>query len=104
MQGRLNKKLKITLLKQCRRGYYLMRYDIVVRKQRSHANSRLDKIGSITTKTSFSIIKLDLKKLTKYLIEKNATLTASLWKALNLDMAAGKYERKKELTKSWSKI
>ena len=81
MLGRKNKDLVIRLLKITEPPVY----HIIVTRKRSKANSRIDRIGSIAAKKPYAFLKLDIKKLTKYLMEKNVTIAATVWKYLNLD-------------------
>lgn len=80
MLGRKNKELVIRLLKVTEPPVY----HIIVTRKRSQANSRIDRIGSIAAKSPYSFLKLDLNKLRKYLMEKNVTITSTVWQYLNV--------------------
>jgi len=81
MLGRQNKNLILRLLKFNNEPIY----HIVVTRKRSKGTSRLDRIGSISPRTKISVLKLDYRKLNKYLVEKNVKITESVAKVLNLD-------------------
>lgn len=81
MLGRQNKNIVIRLLKVTEPPVY----HIIVTRKRSKSNARIDRIGSIASKKPYAFLKLDIKKLTKYLLEKNVTIAATVWKYLNLD-------------------
>lgn len=81
MLGREKNNLVIRLLKITEPPIY----HIIVTRKRSKANSRIDRIGSIASIKPYAFLKIDIKKLTKYLLEKNITIAATVWKYLNLD-------------------
>jgi hypothetical protein len=81
MLGRLNKELIIRLIKTGN----ARSYDIIVTRKRSAGDSRLDKIGSVTTHAPYSWVKVDFNKLQKYLLEKNVKIATSVAKILGLD-------------------
>lgn len=82
MLGRQNKDLILRLLKVNNEPIY----HIVVTRKRSKSTARLDRIGSISPRTKISMLKIDHKKLNKYLMLKNVKMTPCVAKVLNLDV------------------
>jgi hypothetical protein len=76
MVGRQNKNLVLRLLKCTNTPHY----QIVVVKKRSTGVSRLDRIGSIASPAPYAWLKIDLIKLSKYLVEKNIKILYLLQK------------------------
>jgi ribosomal protein S16 len=83
MLGRRNKDLIIRLIQITPKPTY----HIIVTRKRSKATSRLDCIGYVKPRTNIAYIRLDITKLTKYLVQKNVKLSATFWKVLNLDLS-----------------
>lgn len=81
MVGRQNKNLVLRLLKCTNTPHY----QIVVVKKRSTGVSRLDRIGSIASPAPYAWLKIDLIKLSKYLVEKNIKISISVAKVFGLD-------------------
>lgn len=83
---------KLLVLRLNKKHLLTTSYDIVVTRKRSASNSRLDKIGSSILTGPYSWIQIDLRKLYKYLLEKNVTISTAVIKLLGYSP----YHRKKE--------
>jgi hypothetical protein len=93
-----NKDLVIRLLKGSlkRRDRSKNIYYIVVAKRRSKQTSRLDKLGTVAYRECYSFLKIDIKKLTKYLVDKNVKIAKNVWKVLGYnDYCQNMYKRNK---------
>lgn len=105
MLGRQNKNLVIKLLKgKLKKGdtdKYI--YYIILTKKRSKTNSRLDKVGTVGYRRSYCYLKLDLKKLTKYLVDKRVKITTSVWKVLGFGDYYILFKNKRNVRKSKKK-
>ena len=101
MLGRQNKNYVIKLLKGKlkRRDTYKYIYYIVLTKKRSKTNSRLDKIGTVGHRSTYCYLKIDLKKLNKYLIDKRVQITKSVWKVLGFGDYYIQIDKKKDKKK-----
>lgn len=82
MLGKGKKELVVRLLKgSLKRGPKRKTiYHIIVARRRSKARSRLDRIGKVAYKRPYSFLKIDIKKLTKYLVDKRVIIAKNVWK------------------------
>jgi hypothetical protein len=85
MLGRENKHFIVRLLKVPLKSFGTPVYHIVVAKKRSKPTSRLDRLGSVAFKKPYSFLRIDITKLTKYLLNKNVKIANNVWKVLGLD-------------------
>jgi ribosomal protein S16 len=73
MLGRQQKNLTIRLLKITEDPIY----HIVVTRKRSKNTSRIDRLGVLSPRFPITILKIDIKKLHKYLVEKEIKISKS---------------------------
>jgi len=79
MLGRQRRHLIIRLIKA---GPHSLSHHIVIARKKARPNSRLDRIGSLSTNANISFLKLDILKLTKYLVRKNIIISGPVMKIL----------------------
>lgn len=84
MLGKGKKELVVRLLKGSlkKRSNRKTIYHIIVARRRSKSRSRLDRIGKVGYKKPYSFLKIDIKKLTKYLVDKRVRIAKNVWKVL----------------------
>jgi len=80
MLGREQKRLTVRLLKVTHEPVY----HIIVTRKRAKPSSRLDRLGSWAPKNTISILRMDIKKLTKFFLLTNLTISLQVWKILTM--------------------
>jgi hypothetical protein len=83
ISGREKKNLIIRLLKRpSYKSSSIITYHIVVAIRQSTPRARIDRLGSVAFKSPYSFLRLDMKKLYKYLREKHVSFSSSAFKLL----------------------
>ncbi len=101
MLGRQNKNLVLRMLKVPLKSFSRPVYQIVLARKRSKPTSRLDKVGILAYKKPYSFLKIDIRKLNKYLVNRNVKVAQNVWKVLGLDDFCRVYAQNKRVYKKF---